>query len=100
MDPLCRRCLPPLPPQRRDAAPDEMARPLMHARTILIIFLLVGAYSTYSSNWRLESYWGVGAYLEVGADSVPYSIKKLFFRVSKHLRIFPLYLKIFFFVEC
>ena len=60
-----------------------MRWPLTHARTILIIFLLVGAYSTHSSNWRLESYWGVGAYSEVGADSVPYGIKKLFFRVSK-----------------
>ena len=46
-------------------------------------FLLVGAYSTYSSNWRLESYWGVGAYSEVGADLVPYGIKKLFVPVSK-----------------
>ena len=46
-------------------------------------FLLVGAYSTFSSNWRLESYWGVGAYSEVGADSVPYGIKFFFFPVSK-----------------
>ena len=35
-------------------------------------FLLLGAYSTYPSNWRLESYWGVGAYSAVGADSVLY----------------------------
>ena len=26
----------------------------------------------HPSNWRLESYWGVGAYSEVGADLVLY----------------------------
>ena len=37
----------------------------------------MGAYSTYPSNWRLESYWGgggVGVYSEVSTDSVLYGI--------------------------
>ena len=68
MDPLSYRCLPRLPPQRRDAAPDDIA---VDACTYISNnFLLVGAYSTYPSNWRLESYWGVGAYSAVSADSV------------------------------
>ena len=68
MDPLRHRCLPLLPPQRRNAALDEMAVDACAYDSKH--FLVVGAYSTYPSNWRLESYWGG----EVGVDSVLYGI--------------------------
>ena len=68
MDPLLRCCLPPLPPQSRDAVPDEMAVDACAYNSDH--FLLVGAYSTYHLKFGILL--GVGTYSAVGADSVLY----------------------------